>query len=105
MSPTATYSVTYDILHLWRNPRSLSFSPVLNPASQWGSEEDMPNRPVVEQIGERFGRFDLAVRTSITLLSFIFIIAPPPADPNSHLLPRGYFSPIYSSTLNAVFIH
>ena len=46
-------------------------SPVLDLASQWGREEYMPIRPVAEQIGERFGRFGSAVRTSFPLPSYL----------------------------------
>ena len=52
-----------------------------------GSEEDTPIRPVFEQVGGRFGRFDLAVRISFPLPScFIFTLTPAPADPNTRLL-------------------
>ena len=55
-----------------------------------GGEEDMPIFPIFEQIGEGFGRFDLAVRTSFPLLSFIFVLAPP-------LIPIDAFSPVDTS--------
>ena len=55
-----------------------------------GSEEDTTIRPVFEQIGGRFGGFDLAVRISFPLPScFIFTLTPAPADPNMRLLPRA----------------
>ena len=57
-----------------------------------GSEEDTTIRPVFEQIGGRFGRFDLAVRISFPLPSYlIFTLTPAPADPNRRLLlPRAF---------------
>ena len=90
-SPTATYPVTCDILH---NLHSWSSSPVPNPVSQWDSEEDMPIRPASKQIGERFGRFDPAVRTSSPLPSYlIFTLAPVPTDCNRLLLPLWVLQP------------
>ena len=42
----------------------------------------MPIRPVFEQIGERFGRFDSAVRTSFPLPSYlVFTLTLAPVDP------------------------
>ena len=74
-----TIFFTFGIIHV--------HSPVLNLASQWGREEYMPIRPVAEQIGERFGRFDSAVRISFPLPSYpIFTLTPAPADPNRLLL-------------------
>ena len=55
-----------------------------------GSEEDTPIRSVFEQIGGRFGRFDLAVRISFPLSSYLnFTLTPALADPNMRLLPRA----------------
>ena len=76
--------------------------------NQWGSEEDMPIRPVFEQIGERFGRFDSAVRTSFPLPSYlIFTLTPTPVDPvlsmhhpmHPHTLTRPYMFVVYISLL------
>ena len=55
--------------------------------NQWGSEGDMLIGPVFEQTGEKFGGFDLEVRTSFPLPScLIFTLTPAPADPNMRLL-------------------
>ena len=65
----------------------------------------MPIRPAAKQIGERFGRFDSAVRTSSPLPSyFIFILTPTPADPIG-ASSLGNFSPIHASPSEAVVIH
>ena len=60
-----------------------------------GGEEDTPIRHVFEQIGERFGGFDLEVRTSFPLPSYLILtLTPAPADPNMRLLPpRGTSAP------------
>ena len=59
-----------------------------------GSEEDTPIRPVFEEIGGRFGRFDLAVRISFPLPScLIFTLTPAPADPNMRFLPPRALQP------------
>ena len=59
-----------------------------------GSGEDTPIRPVFEQIVGRFGRVDLAVRTSFPLPSYlIFTLTPVPTDPNRRLLPLWVLQP------------
>ena len=78
-------SFTFGVIHVHSHP---VLSSIQRPM---GSEEDMPNHPIFEQIGGRFGRFDSAVHISFPLPScLIFTLTPAPADPNMHLLlPRA----------------
>ena len=92
-----TIFFTFGVIHV--------LSPVLNLASQWGREEYMPIRPVAEQIGERFGRFGSAVRTSFPLPFYlIFTLTPAPAGPTGSFSSIGEFSPIHASPSDAAII-
>ena len=50
--------------------------------------------PVFERTGEKFGGFDLEVRTSFPLSSYlIFALAPVPTDRNRRFLPMWVLQP------------
>ena len=67
----------------------------------------MPICPAFEQIGTKFGGFDLAVRTVPPCPPFSTLIVTSSSQliPIGAFSPRGHFSPIHASPSDAVIIH